>query len=109
MIGDLEKLAQLGGTVFTVAVFIWYLVQKDKSNKDTYDKFNITISNHLDHSTKVIEKNTDAYTQIVVTLKELCILMKKNTKGEKGDRGRQGGQGGQGGQGEQGIQGIQGV
>ena len=97
MIEGLEKIAQLGGTIVTVVIFIWYLSQKDKASNEVYNKFNTTISNHLDHSTKIIEKNSNAYIQIAITLKELCILMKKNNKGMQGMQGVQGVQGKKGG------------
>ena len=90
MIPNFESLASLGGTVVTVVAFIWYLTQKDKANNVIYEKFNATIANHLEHSSKVIERNNEAYTQIAVTLKELCMVIKKSNKGEKGERGKQG-------------------
>jgi len=77
---SLEGLAQLGGTLATVVVFIWYLMQKDKTNNKIYEEFNTTINNHLDHSTRVIEKNNQIYNKMAVTLKELCIIIKKNKK-----------------------------
>jgi predicted membrane-bound dolichyl-phosphate-mannose-protein mannosyltransferase len=75
---NIEKLAQLGGTVATVLIFIYYLIQKDKTNNKIYEEFNTTINNHLDHSTRVIERNNDIYTKMAVTLKELCLIIKKN-------------------------------
>ena len=90
---NFEALANLGGTVVTVVVFIYYLIQKDKAGNVTYEKFNTTIANHLEHSSKVIEKNNEAYTQIAVTLKELCLALKKQNRGEKGERGDRGRQG----------------
>ncbi len=90
MIEGLEKLAQLGGTIVTVVIFIWYLIQRDKASNEIFNQFNTTINNHLDHSTKVIEKNGEAYLQIATTLRELCILMKKSNKGEKGEKGKRG-------------------
>ena len=93
MLPNFEELASLGGTVVTVVAFIWYLIQKDKANNVIYEKFNATIANHLEHSNKVIERNNEAYTQIAVTLKELCMIIKKTNKGEKGERGDRGKQG----------------
>jgi predicted membrane-bound dolichyl-phosphate-mannose-protein mannosyltransferase len=75
---SIEQLANLGGTLATVVIFVYYLLQRDKTNNKIYEEFNTTISNHLDHSTKVIERNNDIYTKIAVTLKELCLIIKKN-------------------------------
>jgi len=76
----LQELAQLGGTLATVVLFLFYLNKKDEMNKKTYDQFNATINNHLDHSTKVIKENNDVMTKIAVSLKELCMLIRKNGK-----------------------------
>ena len=97
MIPNFESLASLGGTVVTVVAFIWYLTQKDKANNVIYEKFNTTIANHLEHSSKVIERNNEAYTQIAVTLKELCVIIRKTNKGERGEKGKQGEKGESGG------------
>ena len=73
MIADIEKLANLGGTVITVVLFLFYLNKKD-------DSINRVINNHLEHSGKIIEKNSSVITQIEVTLKELCMVIRKNGK-----------------------------
>jgi hypothetical protein len=79
---NLEGLAQLGGTLATVVIFIWYLMQKDKTNNKVYEEFNTTINNHLDHSTRVIERNNETYNKMSLTLKELCIII-RNSKRKK--------------------------
>lgn len=71
MIADIEKLANLGGTVITVLLFLYYLNKKDES-------INKVINNHLEHSGRIIDKNSEALTQVKVTLKELCMVIKKN-------------------------------
>jgi len=76
----LQELAQLGGTLATVVLFLFYLNKKDEMNKKTYDQFNTTINNHLDHSAKVIKENNDVMTNVAVTLKELCMVIRKNGK-----------------------------
>ena len=73
MIADIEKLANLGGTVITVVLFLFYLNKKD-------DSINRVINNHLEHSGKIIEKNSSVITQIEVTLKELSMVIRKNGK-----------------------------
>jgi hypothetical protein len=79
----LQELAQLGGTLATVVLFLFYLNKKDELNKKTYDEFNTTINNHLDHSTKVIKENNEVITKIAVALKELCIIIKGTKRGVK--------------------------
>ena len=73
---NIEKLANLGGTVTTVVIFIWYLREQGKL-------FNQTINNYLVHSTKVIEKNNEAMLKVNITLKELCLALKKENNGNK--------------------------
>ncbi len=68
---DIEKLAQLGGTLATVVVFIYYLTRKDKETKSTFDAFNKTIQNHLEHALKVelqISKALNNLTNCINTL-----------------------------------------
>ena len=72
---NIEKLANLGGTVTTVVIFIWYL-------KGQGAIFNETINNHLKHSTRVIEENNKINSKIQVTLRELCLTL-KNGNGKK--------------------------
>jgi predicted PurR-regulated permease PerM len=83
---NIENLAQLGGQVVIVFAFLYYL---SKQNHE----FNTTIQNHLEHSNRVIEKNSDVMTKIATTLEQLCLLIRKNNKGEKGKRGQRGIQG----------------
>ena len=89
MLGELKEIAQLGGTVVTVVLFLFYLNKKDERSKKTYDQFNSTINsfnttmnNHMDHSTKAINENTKAMTKVAVYLKEskttIKFLNKKN-------------------------------
>ena len=80
---NIEKLANLGGTVITVIVFILHLNKKDEA-------INIMVNNHLEHSGKIIEKNSDVITKMEVALKELCVLFRKNNRGERGLRGKAG-------------------
>jgi hypothetical protein len=75
MIEGIEGLAQLGGTLATVVIFIWYLTQKDKQSKCTFDAFNLTlkeqndlfnktITNHLAHALKVESEMTKSLTKL---------------------------------------------
>lgn len=72
---NIEKLANLGGTVITVVLFLYYLNKKDVG----IDKM---ISNHLQHSTKVIKDNSKALNKVSVNLKELSLIIGKNTKSQ---------------------------
>ena len=60
----LENLAQLGGTLATVVVFVWYLIQKDKQINKTLDTFNSTIKNHLAHALTVEVQMTKALSSL---------------------------------------------
>ncbi len=93
MIPNLENLAQLGSTVLVVLIFIWYLKEQGKL-------FNQTINNHLEHSLKTIDKNSEVITKVAVAMKELCLVIKKTNKGERGDRGPTGPAGIQGEEGK---------
>lgn len=77
MINEIMPLAQLGGTVVTVSIFILYLMKKDKINKETYNSFNTMINNHLHSSGNVIKENSSALKKVAVNIKELSIFIKK--------------------------------
>lgn len=72
---NIEKLANLGGTVVTVVLFLYYLNKKDES-------INKIIGNHLQHSNKIIKDNSKALSKVSVNLKELSIIIGKNTKSQ---------------------------
>lgn len=72
---NIEKLANLGGTVVTVVLFIYYLTKKDEA-------MNKIIGNHLQHSGKIIKDNSKALSKVSVNLKELSIIIGKNTKSQ---------------------------
>jgi hypothetical protein len=73
---NLNSLAQLGGTVATVVIFLYYLAKKDEG-------FNKIIDNHLIHSNKVIKDNSKALNKVSVNLKELSLTIKNNGKKNK--------------------------
>jgi len=70
---NIEKLANLGGTVITVILFIFYLTKKDEA-------INKVVSNHLQHSGKIIKDNSRALNKVAVNLKELSIVIKSSKK-----------------------------
>ena len=76
----IEQLAQLGSTLATVVLFLFYLERKDKRSKDTYDNFNQTIKNHLEHSTSVIKENSEMIRQSSIGFQKLCDAIKVFTK-----------------------------
>ena len=80
---NLQELAQLGGTLATVILFLLYLNKKDELNKKTYEEFNTTINNHLDHSTNVIKENNNVMTKVAVNLKELSLVIKDSKKNKR--------------------------
>ncbi len=70
---------QISSVVVTGA-FIFYLVRKDKSSKETYDRFSNVIENHLVHSTRITEKATKANVEIAKTLQKMCDLLQQLEK-----------------------------
>lgn len=54
-------------------VFIWYMIRRDKMNKETFDNFNKTIENHLKHAIKSENK-------IATTLQKLSDCIKSIKK-----------------------------
>ena len=66
---DLATLAELGGTgllafvlYLVVKMFIKYLSKRD-------EQFGSIISNHINHNTKALQKNTDSNREILKFLK----------------------------------------
>ena len=72
-ITTLKELANLGGTVATVVIFLYYLSKKDAG-------FNKVIENHLSHTNKIIKDNSKAFNKVAVNLKELSIVIKNGEK-----------------------------
>ncbi len=75
MINDFTALAQIGGTLATVVLFLRYLQKKDEETKNTYDAFNKMINNHLHTSDVIIKKNTTALNNVSSNLKNLSSLI----------------------------------
>jgi len=69
----IEKLANLGGTVVTVVLFLYYLNKKDES-------INKVVSNHLQHTGQIIKDNSKALNKVSINLKVLSMMIKKNGK-----------------------------
>ncbi len=69
---SINGLAQLGGTVSTVVLFLYYLNKKDEG-------FNKIVNNHLVHSNKIIKDNSKALNKVSINLKELSMKIVKNT------------------------------
>ena len=71
MIEEIKEVAQLGGTVVTVVLFLYYLMKKDAG-------FNKIIDNHLTHSNEIIKDNSKALNKVAINLKEVSLTIKKN-------------------------------
>lgn len=63
--------------VSVTVVFIWYLIRKDKLNKDTYDRFSNIVENHLHQSNTVIKNATKTNVNISATLTRLSGLIEE--------------------------------
>ena len=70
---NLQELSQLGGTLATVVLFLYYLNKRDAG----FDK---VINNHLEHSGRIIKENSKALTKVAVNLKELSVVIKNGKK-----------------------------
>jgi len=70
---NVKEIANLGGQVIIVLLFLYYLAKKDT-------EVNKMISNHLVHSNKVIKDNSKAFNKVSVNLKELSLTIKENGK-----------------------------
>jgi len=57
-------------------IFIYYLREKDKLNRETYKEFNDMIANHLHDANKVISNNTETQLKFVTTLQQLSDCIK---------------------------------
>lgn len=67
----IQALLQNGGSLAMAIVFIFYLIKRDKENKETLGAFNKTITNHLEHALKVelsITKSLDHLSSCIATL-----------------------------------------
>jgi hypothetical protein len=74
--------AQLGGTVFTVVVFLWYLSKRDDKNDKNnirQSEGNILLATALQGLRDVIIRNTTAVGQSIPTQEENTGAIKKNT------------------------------
>ena len=57
--------------IVTTAIFIWYLIRKDKSQNDALEKFNRTIDNHLAHTATELKEDIQSrikFTEVLNTL-----------------------------------------
>lgn len=81
--------AQLGGTVFTVVLFLWYLVKRDVQLTNVIDdgtqarkenaEANLRLARALQKLTDVIEKNSNVNVAIKGKLDENITAVKENT------------------------------
>lgn len=59
--GIVEQLITQNVAALAMAgIFLWHLSKKDKDTKETLEKFNDTIKNHLTHALSTEEKMTGA-------------------------------------------------
>jgi len=72
-LSNIKEITNLGGQVTIVVLFLYYLNKKDES-------INKVVSNHLQHSGKIIKDNSRALNKVSVNLKELSIIIKSSKK-----------------------------
>ena len=61
--------------IVTTAIFIWYLIRKDKSQEDVLDKFNKTITDHLVQSSSVLRENIETRVKFIATIDNLVRVV----------------------------------
>lgn len=74
--------AQLGGTVFTVVMFLWYLSKRDKALNASVSKnseSNIILATSLQKLTDIVEVNTVTLNRSVDTIERNKVSLDKNT------------------------------
>ena len=72
-LSNVKEIANLGSQVVIVLLFLYYLNKKDEA-------VNKVVSNHLQHSEKIIKDNSKALNKVSVNLKELSIVIKSSKK-----------------------------
>ena len=72
---NIEKLANLGGAVVTVILFLYYLGKRDMG----LDK---VINNHLQQSGKIIKDNSKALSKVFIALEKLSVIIGKNIRSQ---------------------------
>lgn len=70
---DLRALADLGGTLGSVVVFIFYLTRRDKD-------YNEVIQNHMKRSTEVFDKAADANIEVAKQLQRLGDVVSETSR-----------------------------
>ena len=61
--------------IVTTAIFIWYLIRKDKSHSDALDKFNSTINNHLSQVSQQTAENISSRVKLAGVLENLVRIV----------------------------------
>lgn len=72
-----STLIQASGAAGVSAIFIFYLVNRDKSDREMIDKFNMTIREHISNSVRVMQEISDASRHLSETNKELKDVIEK--------------------------------
>ena len=77
---EIQQLAQLGGTVSTVLIFVYYLSKKDQLNRQTYQEFNNTITSHLVRSSEQMKEVAITNVKVAERLEQVSTGLTTATK-----------------------------
>lgn len=77
MINDIQQIANLGGTVVTVVLFLYFLQKIMDRHERISEKFNVTIQSFLKDSNKINQELALKLQQFSNTNKELSEIIKK--------------------------------
>lgn len=84
MNGELiQLLANSSGAVVVTGIFIMYLIRKDKSDQQTYTKFNDIIKNHLNDSSKSMREVASSNVKVAEKMQLLTDTITHELKGAK--------------------------
>lgn len=86
----IKEAAQLGGTVFTVVAFLWYLSKRDKDSHESNTRqieANVLLAKALQRLTDKIEANSSMNVDNTAKIKESVDAVEENTESIKKNTG----------------------
>lgn len=76
----ISTLIQASGAAGVSVAFIWYLVKRDKGDREMVDSFNKIITTHIQDSTRVMQEFTDTNKELKDVIQKLYVQNWKLTK-----------------------------
>lgn len=83
---ELIEIIKLGGptavgliaVIVIVKAFLSASAKRDESFNEILEKFSTIITNHIEHNTEAITKNTEVTNRTILMLQNLCDWLKNN-------------------------------